>query len=236
MRKIIFVLAAVLCVSAAMRMPASAKFIPAGSYQDTCDTIQISGSTLYARCQDISGNWHQASTDMSACPSRTFANNDGNLVCGRGGWGIARQLPPGSWRSSCINASENNGMLYAQCDTPSGNWNSTSVSMSNCPSGIVDNSNGTLVCRGGYSGYNQYNQWNGGNGSNGSTGYLPGGSWQKSCRNSYVQGNVLYAQCSNGYGGWNQSSIDFGRYPNAQIANDHGNLVFANGPIYRNLQ
>jgi hypothetical protein len=218
MRKIIFVLVAVLCASAAMRMPANAQYIPAGSYQDSCDTIQINGPILYARCQDRGGAWHQTSTNMEQCPSRSFANNDGALVCGRGGWGIAMSLPPGSWRSTCINASENGGMLNAQCDTPSGQWNSTSLAMYDCPSGIVDNSYGNLICRGG------------------SVASLPGGSWAKSCRNASIQGTMMYAQCSTGYGGWNQTSFDIARFPNAQLANDHGTLIFERGQFFRQLE
>src|SRR5215472_7317069 len=93
------------------------------------------------------------STDLGACPSRTLANNNGQLVCGIGGYGIGNQLPRGSWRSSCRNASDSGGTIYAQCATTNGYWRDTSIFMDTCPSRILDNANGYLVCRGGQGGY-----------------------------------------------------------------------------------
>ena len=251
MRKLSLALMAVLCAAAFVRMPAQAQYIPAGSYQDSCDTIQTNGSTLSARCQDVSGNWHWTSTDINACPGRTFANNNGALVCGYGGYGIGNTLPRGSWRASCRNASENGGNLYAQCDNDAGNWVNASLSMSDCPSRVVDNSNGTLVCRGGAGYYNgggdrddnngdrddnhnwqNRGQWQNQSGANAG---LPPGSWSQSCRNWSMSGNTLYAQCRNGGGGWTSTSYSLGFNHNVPLANVDGNLVPQN-QVYRKLE
>jgi hypothetical protein len=210
------------CALAAMRSPAAATNIPAGSYQNSCVSIRTSGDDVLAKCEDISGNWHAAQADMDQCPSRSYANNDGSLVCGLGGYGIAGFLPRGSWRASCSNGSDQNGTLYARCDTGSGSWRDASLNMQDCPSRIVDNSRGALVCRGGSSVVTY--------------GGLPPGSWRTSCRNGYMQGSVLYAQCDAGNGTWHQTSIDLGRYPNARLSNQRGNLVYEGGTIYRQLQ
>jgi len=247
MRKFTLGLLAVLCLSVISRMPANAQFIPAGSYQDSCDTIQVNGGQLSARCSDIDGNWHWTSTDMNACPSQTFANNNGQLVCGIGGYGIGNTLPRGSWRASCRNASATNGMLYAQCGNDAGNWQNTQIAMYNCPSRIFDNANGNLVCRGGsnvgYNGGNYNNRDNDGDNDNDrddhggwnnrpnpnaqNTSYPPG-SWAQSCRNYYVQSNVLYAQCSNGSGGWSNTSYNMGFNHSIPLANVRGQLVSQN--------
>jgi len=239
MRTFIPILFAALCIGVAMRAPASAAFIPPGSYNDTCTAIQVVGNTLEANCQDISGNWHETQANVSDCQGGLFANNNGTLVCGRGGYRISQQLPRGSWRASCTDGSKNNGILYAKCDTGSGTWRNSNLSLVDCPSRIVDNSYGNLVCRGGMdnttSSANLQNFSQGsGNYSQGSGNYaMPAGSWRSTCRNAQMQGSMLYAQCYNGAGAWLQASFDMARAPNAVLGNVRGVLVNGNSPDYR---
>ena len=217
-------LAASPCVSLAMSVPATAVPMsydePSGSYQDTCVSIHMQDQYLYAKCQDINGNWHATQLDMDQCPGGQVANNNGTLACGPGGYGIGNGLARGSWRATCRNASEDGSTLYAECNDGSGGWNSTSLNMGDCPSRLVDNSRGNLVCSGGSS----YG--------------LPRGSWRASCRNGSVEGPVVRAECNTGNGYWQQTSFDMNRCPVGALGNSHGNLVCEStrGYIYRKLQ
>ena len=229
MRTFIFISIAAICMGLAMRAPASASYVPPGSYNDTCMAIQVVGNTLEANCQDISGNWHATQADIANCQGGLFANDNGALVCGRGGYRISQTLPRGSWRASCTDGSKSNQTLFAICDTGSGSWHNSSVSLADCPSRIIDNSYGNLVCRGGLnnqtsSSYLQNYSQNAGNYA------MPGGSWQSTCRNAQMQGSMLYAQCNNGSGTWLQASFDMARSPNAVLGNVRGVLVNGNQP------
>ena len=230
MRTFILTMFVAVCLSVAIRAPASAGYIPPGSYNDSCMAIQVVGTTLEANCQDISGNWHETQADIAGCQGGLFANNNGSLVCGRGGYRIGQQLPRGSWRASCTDGSKNNGILYAKCDTGTGSWLNSTLSLNDCPSRIVDNSYGNLVCRGGLSNATSYSP----NFSQSTGSYaMPGGSWRSTCRNAQMQGSMLYAQCNNGSGTWIDASFDVARAPNAILGNVRGVLVNGNSPNYR---
>lgn len=268
--------------------PASAVQIPPGSYRETCESITMSGGYLSARCQDIGGNWHQAQLDMGRCPGGPVANNNGVLVCGPGGYGIGRELPRGSWRVTCRDASLAHGRLEAECINAGGNWQSSQLDYDDCPTRLVGNLHGQLFCEGNDEGqalpggswrsscrnarevgsilYADCDEGNGNfmssrvntancgddgvrnlsgtlacadrrdeDGDRGNRGEsnpianLPLGSWRTSCRNAYQTGHVLYAQCNNGAGGWQNTSIDL-RQCRGPLGNDHGNLVCQNRP------
>lgn len=52
----------------------------------------------------------------------------------------------------------------------------------------------------------------------------PSGSYRQTCRDIHVNGNTLEADCQNGNGEWNRTSLpDYGRC-NGSIVNDTGNL------------
>lgn len=53
---------------------------------------------------------------------------------------------------------------------------------------------------------------------------LPGGSWQASCRNSYVRGNVLTASCRADNGSYRRSSYNLGNCRGGQLGNSNGRL------------
>lgn len=206
-------LLAALCVFS-VRVPAMAVPYgpdePTGSYQNSCVSIQMQGGNLYANCQDVNGRWHNAQLNMDQCPGGPVANNNGTLVCGPGGYGISNSMPRGSWRASCRNATQDGTMLYAQCDNGASGWNDTSMDLNDCPSQVVDNSRGYLVCRNG-----------GGFGFRG----VPPGSWRYSCRNASMEGPVIFAECNTGRGGWQQSSFDTNQCPGGSLGNVHGNLA-----------
>ncbi len=201
-----------------VRSPASAVEIPSGSYRETCESIVMQGNSLTARCQDIGGNWRQTTLDMGRCPGGPVANNDGNLVCGPGGYGIGRSLPRGSWRASCRNAYKSGGSLYAECDNGSGGWHNSTLDLDDCPTRLVGNSRGNLYCE----------ETMGG-------GVLPGGSWRSSCRNASLVGMRLTAECQSSGGSWRTTSIDTGMCPNGSINNENGALTCA-GYVHRGYE
>lgn len=56
-------------------------------------------------------------------------------------------MPGGSWAQSCRNADMRGPNMRAECRTVDGRWNATMLDMRNCPTGVADNRNGSLVCR-----------------------------------------------------------------------------------------
>jgi hypothetical protein len=225
-----FALVALAAIGAAIsfQAPVQASYVPPGSYSQSCEAIAVVRGYLNAKCQDTSGNWHLAQAYIASCPGGSFANNDGTLVCGRGGFGIGRALPFGSWRASCNNATLAGGILTASCDNSNGSWRTSSLAMANCPSRNVSNVQGSLVCAGGAAwrpGWMQNHAW-GMQGQMPARAYaMPGGTWQSTCRNATVQGPILTAQCENGSGIWVQASFDLRRAPGAALVNDNGALV-----------
>ena len=216
-------LLAALAVCCAIRVPATAvpysRDEPSGSYTASCVSIQMHGPYLYAKCQAIDGSWHESQLDTDQCPGGPVANNNATLVCGPGGYGISNSMPRGTWRASCRDARKDSGTLYARCDTGSGSWRDTSLDLDDCPSRIIDNSRGNLVCRSG--------------GAYGFT--LPQGSWRTTCRNGSMDGPVVFAECNNGSGSWQSTSFDLRNCPSRALGNRRGNLV-CEGPVYRHLE
>lgn len=59
----------------------NAQQAPSGSYQQTCQNIGVRGSTLYARCKDVRGEWRSTElADFQRCSSE-IQNENGNLTC-----------------------------------------------------------------------------------------------------------------------------------------------------------
>lgn len=232
--------AAVVCLLAAMGSRSAAAVAPVGSYQESCIAIRMQNGTLYANCQAADGRYYPSALNVNQCPTRNVANNNGTLVCeqsgygggyggggnvrrndrdgdadDRGNYGRNNRLPGGSWRSSCRNATldSDDHLLYANCQTDDGNWNRSWLNMSNCPSRVVGNSNGSLFCENGQRYY----------GSTYGTG-LPPGSWQQSCQNAQMSGSMLYADCDTGFGSYQATSLDVSACPNGPVGNNGGRL------------
>jgi len=213
MRLIVLCGAAAVSLCVLLSAPANAAN-PPGSYQASCINIRVDGSYLSASCQDISGHYHASGINTRSCAAGAVANNNGQLVCGRGGQGIGMGMPRGSWRASCNNASMNKLMLSASCDNGSGGWNRSSLNVGTCRSQLVGNARGNLYCEGG-------------NGIIG--GYLPPGSWRTTCRNGRKDGHMLFAECDTGYGSWRPTSLDLRHCPHGPIGNSGGNLYCIGG-------
>jgi len=59
----------------------NAQQVPSGSYQQTCQNIGVRGSTLYAKCKDVRGEWRSTELqDFQRCSSE-IQNENGNLTC-----------------------------------------------------------------------------------------------------------------------------------------------------------
>jgi hypothetical protein len=123
--------------------------------------------------------------------------------------------PGGSWQASCRHAHVNGNQFSAACQTTSGSWTYSSISLSSCPGGQFGNNNGQLFCEsaGSYGSDPGYGRWH----------HLPRGSWTASCDNAAMNGSVFSAECSTG-SGYRSSSIDMRTCPSRQVGNRNGML------------
>ncbi|MCJ8143710.1 CVNH domain-containing protein [Ancylobacter sp. A5.8] len=144
-----------LALLSVMPDPASAQRAPSGSYLDTCRNVQQNRNWLSASCRDLRGRWQNSSLDLDRCPRGAgIANDNGRLVCGRGGGGggfgpgpgMNRRPPPGTYMETCRNAAMFDGILQANCRTVNGRWVNSSIDPRRCR-GDIANFNGQLRCR-----------------------------------------------------------------------------------------
>lgn len=128
-----------------------------------------------------------------------------------GGWG---GVPGGSYQQTCRDARVNGPTLTASCQDSRGRWNYSSIRYDQCR-GDIQNNNGRLRCN-----------TNGGPGGGGPGwgGNVPNGTYQQSCRDPRVSGNMLSASCRDNRGQWNYSSIRY-RDCRYDIRNDNGRLA-----------
>ena len=184
---------------------AKAQNLPPGSYKDTCRSVQVLGGTLTAQCQKADGSWKTTSIQFNNCEGG-ITNQNGNLTCTHR---IKPVKPPpkGSYKQSCEDTSVDGKWLNAKCQRVNGNWNNSSIKYADCNKDIWNN-NGVLTCGGG----------GGGGGSD-----LPKGSYKQTCKNAYVEGNVLEADCLNRNGKYAHTST---KYKNCSkgVWNDKGQL------------
>lgn len=129
----------------------SAQWVPPGTYLETCRNVQQNGGWLSAACLDLRGRWVNSSLALDRCPRGGITNDNGRLVCGRGGPGYGpgpgmRRPPPGSYMESCRNAGMAGGMLRATCRAVNGRWVDSSIDPRRCR-GDIANFNGRLACR-----------------------------------------------------------------------------------------
>ncbi len=176
------------------------KPVPGGSYKQTCKDARVEGDFLRAKCQKKNGDWNNTKLKYKKC-SGDIWNDNGELTCKESG---SKKVPGGSYKNSCKDYYVEGKRLYARCQKKSGGWNNSSINYKNCDKDIW-NDNGVLTC---------------GN-KNGAK--LPKGSYKESCRNYYVEGNLLEAECRNKNGKWVHSSIKY-KNCNKGVWNDSGKL------------
>jgi hypothetical protein len=126
-------------------------------------------------------------------------------------------VPDGSYLNSCRNARlagiifNDERVLVAECRNESGRYVSSQLDYRNCY-GDIFNRNGRLECYRSNQGPADYGQTN-----------VPYGSYLNSCRNTYVRGRVLYADCRNRSGRYVRTQIAY-RYCRGDISNNNGQL------------
>lgn len=136
--------------------------------------------------------------------------------------------PSGSYLRSC-NAvrDEGRGQMSAQCRSVNGRYRYSSLDYRGCR-GDIGNNDGQLFCTGGRPGDGPGNGWSGGDrpgrggGDNG--GRLPGGTWQRTCRNIDMRGPVVIAQCQGVGGRWYDTRFDARSCRSDRLANRDGRL------------
>jgi len=66
-------------------------------------------------------------------------------------------------------------------------------------------------------------------GQAGNPGSLPPGSWQASCRNAYLDGGTLHAECRTVNNRWRDARLNMNACPWGPVANDNSRLVCGGG-------
>ncbi len=142
-----FVLAAALVIAGLA--PASAQFVPSGSYQQSCRNIRVNGNQLIANCTSPNGQHIRSSINVGC--RGDIANVNGYLQCHGGGYGPGygggHRVPPGSYQGSCRNVYMQGGTLSAQCTAPNGQYIGSSLFVNQCRGADIANINGRLSCR-----------------------------------------------------------------------------------------
>lgn len=143
---------------------------PSGGYTQTCQEIRTSGNTLEANCQTISGQWNRTSLqNFNQCIGE-IENNDGRLVCNKGGnngqgyrngdqQGDRRDngqgyrngdrqngAPYGGYTQTCQDIRTSGSTLQANCQKKNGKWRQASLRNFNLCTSEIENNNGKLVC------------------------------------------------------------------------------------------
>jgi hypothetical protein len=145
--KFVSPLALIVALVVAGLAPAAAQ--QGGSYLQTCNNVRQHGNRISASCRNAGGGYQRSHLNLPC--NGDIANNNGSLVCSRGGYGGGGGFgyaPGGSYQSSCRGARMQNGsMLYAQCQATNGYYNNTSLNVGRCRPGTdIANINGQLAC------------------------------------------------------------------------------------------
>lgn len=190
------------------------KGLPAGDYAASCRDMRMRFGWLYAHCQTTDGNWVDTSLPAGRC-NGGISNINGQLTCtnisaqdwDRGG-NIGRLYGPrGSYRETCRDIQVSRNRLRARCQTASGNWVNTALDNYGSCAGDIVNDNGQLGC------------------TRSSGRGVPRGDYGQTCRNIYVRGDTLRAQCQTRDSQWVWSQLNDWDSCRSGIVNDNGQLV-----------
>lgn len=121
-------------------------------------------------------------------------------------------LPAGSYQQSCRGANLNGNILSAQCPNSRGAPVFSSIDTNGCRGRDIRNDNGYLRCDSGAGPQPPRPP------------QVPTGSYQRSCRNASVRGDVLQAQCADERGRYVSASLNIRPCGNRDIYNDRGRL------------
>jgi hypothetical protein len=178
MRRLIPTLAILLASFAILNGASWADDSPAGSYQTTCQSVKVTGTSLHATCKNIDGRWAPASlADFNQCIG-DIHNYNGQLHCNMG------STPPrGPYTETCRFIFASGTTLTANCKNAGGKWVAqTYLANFNQCIGDIHNYNGQLHC------------------NIGST--PPPGPYSQTCRFIFTIGSRLTANCKDALGEW----------------------------------
>jgi hypothetical protein len=101
----------------------------------------------YGRRNERINNAQRCSENDLREADRRMSRGDRPGFGDRPGYGGGMGAPSGSWAQSCRGGDIRGPVFQAECRNGDGRWNTTVLDMRNCPSGIAENRNGSLVCR-----------------------------------------------------------------------------------------
>jgi hypothetical protein len=119
---------------------ASAQTTPPGPYNETCQNIQMKGSTLHAKCQTADGKLVDAKLNNADKCSDGVINLNGILSCQAG------LIPPGSYVQGCADVRLEVTTLKANCKNNKDTLVATELKNANQCKGDIANQNGALKC------------------------------------------------------------------------------------------
>src|SRR5262249_3692097 len=122
---------------------ASAAPIPPGSYQSSCEKINVRPEALSAACDTRRGGWNYFTPRHYEDCEGDIANVDGRLRCVRDDDDRDQNdddwLPPGSYRETCRRETMVRGTLTADCQDRNGRWRYTELQNARACRGDVAN-------------------------------------------------------------------------------------------------
>lgn len=116
------------------------KFVPAGSYAQTCRNIKV---TLNAKARKINGSWVPANLDLTGLAAADIENLDG--VLHNTGKDAPTQgfVPGGSYAQTCSNIQV---ILTCEAQKLDGSWHPAGLDITHVPPpGDIANMDGVLV-------------------------------------------------------------------------------------------
>lgn len=138
--RLILAVSALLFLSLCPRTGNAQTAPPGGPYTQTCQDIQMKGSTLRAKCQTAGGQMAVAELKNASRCSDGVVNLNGILSCQAG------TIPPGSYLTSCQDIRLQGTTLAASCSDGKGKNVTTELRNANqCP-GDIANQGGSLRC------------------------------------------------------------------------------------------
>ena len=131
---------ALFALTFAFLQSASAQTVPSGPYTDSCQNIEMKGSTLRAKCQAADGKWNLAELRNAKSCADGVINMNGVLSCQTG------IIPPGSYLSTCTDFNLHGTTLLASCRNEKGSDVTAELRNANQCTGDIANKNGSLKC------------------------------------------------------------------------------------------
>lgn len=113
---------------------------PPGPYNESCQNIQMKGTTLHAKCQTADGKWADAKLANAGQCADGVINLNGILTCQAG------LLPPGSYVGTCADVRLEGTTLRASCKNSKDQSVAAELKNANQCRGDIANQNGALKC------------------------------------------------------------------------------------------